>query len=80
MPALVRLMRPHQWSKNLLVFVSMLVGHQYNDMTVLALTVLCFCALCLIASAGYIANDLADLEDDRNHPEKKNRPLPARCS
>ncbi|MCZ6829955.1 MAG: UbiA family prenyltransferase, partial [Gammaproteobacteria bacterium] len=75
--AALKLMRPHQWSKNLLVFVSMLVGHQYHDMRLLSLTVLCFCALCLVASAGYVVNDLVDLEDDRNHPQKKHRPLPA---
>ena len=73
----LKLMRPHQWSKNLLVFVSILVGHLYQDTRLLALTVLCFCALCLIASAGYVVNDLVDVEDDRNHPEKKNRPLPS---
>jgi 4-hydroxybenzoate polyprenyltransferase len=75
--ALLKLMRPHQWSKNLLVFVSILVGHQYQDLRLLSLTLLCFCALCLIASAGYVVNDLVDVEDDRNHPHKKNRPLPS---
>ena len=74
---ILKLMRPHQWSKNLLVFVSLLVGHQYHDMKLLALTMLCFCALCLVASAGYAFNDLVDLEDDRNHPQKRYRPLPA---
>ena len=77
MLASLKLMRPHQWSKNLLVFVSMLVGHQYGDARLLALTTLCFLALCLVASAGYVVNDLVDLEDDRNHPQKKYRPLPA---
>jgi 4-hydroxybenzoate polyprenyltransferase len=75
--AVFKLMRPHQWSKNLLVFVSMVVGHQYQDIRLLSLTLVCFCALCLIASAGYVINDLVDVNDDRNHPQKKNRPLPS---
>ncbi len=77
MIALLKLLRPHQWSKNLLVFVSLVMGHQLGDMAVVASTALCFVALCLIASAGYIVNDLLDIDDDRNNPQKQHRPLAA---
>lgn len=73
----LRLLRPHQWSKNLLVFVSMLAGHQYTDLQVLQQTALTFLVFCLLASAGYVINDLLDVEDDRNHPQKCKRPLAA---
>jgi 4-hydroxybenzoate polyprenyltransferase len=75
MPPLLRVLRPHQWSKNLLVFVSLLAGHQINDSRLLALTALCFAAFCLAASCSYIVNDLADLRDDQAHPLKCLRPL-----
>jgi 4-hydroxybenzoate polyprenyltransferase len=77
MMPLLKLLRPHQWSKNLLVFVSLVVGHQIGDLSVVTSTALAFCAFCLAASAGYIVNDLLDLEDDRNHPQKRLRPLAA---
>jgi 4-hydroxybenzoate polyprenyltransferase len=77
MMPLLRLLRPHQWSKNLLVFISLLVGHQYGDGDILLRTAQCFVSFCLVASAGYIVNDLLDLEDDRNHPQKHLRPLAA---
>jgi len=73
--AYLKLLRPHQWSKNLLVFVSLVVGHQFGESSVVVATALCFGAFCLVASAGYIVNDMLDLEDDRNHPRKRLRPL-----
>jgi 4-hydroxybenzoate polyprenyltransferase len=75
MRPLIRLLRPHQWSKNLLVFVSILLGHQYTQAGLLSDTVLCFIAFCMAASAGYIVNDWLDVQDDRNHPQKCHRPL-----
>jgi len=77
LPPALRVLRPHQWSKNLLVFVSLVAGHQFADPRLLALTALCFVAFCLTASAGYAINDLADLRDDRAHPHKRRRPLAA---
>lgn len=75
--SVVRLLRPHQWSKNLLVFTSLVLAHQYDDVELVVRTLTCFLAFCCVASAGYIANDWLDLEDDRNHPEKCRRPLAA---
>ncbi len=68
-------MRPHQWSKNLLVAVPPFMGQVWNQPAVIWASALAFLALSLAASGGYIINDLIDLESDRSHPEKKNRPL-----
>ncbi|MGB7213488.1 MAG: UbiA family prenyltransferase [Gammaproteobacteria bacterium] len=67
-------MRPHQWLKNLLVFVPLLAGHRWTSPVLLAATV-SFCAFCLVASASYLLNDLLDLPADRSHPSKRHRPL-----
>jgi 4-hydroxybenzoate polyprenyltransferase len=75
--ALLRLARPHQWSKNLLVFLSLIAGHQYADPALLSLSALCFLSFCLVASAGYVVNDLADQRDDRAHARKSARPIAA---
>lgn len=75
--AILRLLRPAQWSKNLLVFVPLLTSHRLFEPRVLEAGVLTFLAFCAAASAGYILNDLVDLQSDRAHPRKKNRPLAA---
>jgi 4-hydroxybenzoate polyprenyltransferase len=68
-------MRPHQWVKNLFVFVPLLFGKRLTDMFAIGNSVLAFSAFCLMASALYIFNDWIDAEEDRNHPEKCNRPI-----
>ena len=73
--AIVRLARPHQWLKNLLVFVPMLLAHQFRDASNWIAVVKAFIAMCLCASAVYIVNDLLDLSSDRMHHSKCNRPL-----
>ncbi|VAX10798.1 Integral membrane protein [hydrothermal vent metagenome] len=73
----VRALRPHQWAKNLLVFVPLLLAHDYLDESRVVSTFLAFIAFCLCASSVYIFNDLMDLDADRRHPEKKNRPFAA---
>ncbi len=75
MPALIRLMRPHQWLKNGFVFVGLLFGHAWNDPDKLLAALLVFVAFCLLSSAVYVFNDYVDREQDRRHPEKKHRPL-----
>lgn len=72
--AAVRAMRPHQWLKNLLVFVPLLAGHQLTLAGVSAAAI-AFVAFCLVASAAYLLNDLLDLQADRSHPSKRHRPL-----
>ena len=72
--AALRLVRPHQWAKNALVFVPMLAAHQFT-LAALWHAVLAFVAFSLIASATYVLNDLLDLNADRAHPRKRGRPL-----
>jgi 4-hydroxybenzoate polyprenyltransferase len=72
---LLRCLRPHQWSKNVLVFLPLLLAHHIWDLRALRLTAIGFIALSLIASTLYVVNDLLDLQADRLHPRKRNRPL-----
>jgi 4-hydroxybenzoate polyprenyltransferase len=72
--ALIKTLRPHQWIKNLIVFVPVITSHQTHFWPLLAGTG-AFLALCLCASGGYVLNDLLDLEADRHHPTKRKRPL-----
>jgi 4-hydroxybenzoate polyprenyltransferase len=73
-PAL-RALRAHQWIKNLLVFVPVLMAHRVTDAPALTAAALAFVAWCLAASGVYLVNDLLDLEADRRHPYKRRRPL-----
>lgn len=73
--AVVRLLRPHQWTKNFLLFVPFLLSHQPPYLHRWVDLLLAFALFCLAASAGYIINDLHDLSVDRMHPAKKFRPL-----
>jgi 4-hydroxybenzoate polyprenyltransferase len=68
--------RPHQWLKNLLCFVPMLAAHQLNPASILA-ALPAFLAFNFVASATYLVNDLLDLEADRAHPRKRERPMAA---
>lgn len=67
-------LRPHQWLKNILVFLPMLAAHQF-EVTALWQSLLAFAAFSMIASAGYVFNDLLDLAADRAHPRKCQRPF-----
>ncbi len=69
-------MRPHQWAKNLLLFLSVITGHHFDLRTLFA-TLLAFCCFCAAASSAYILNDLLDLPGDRDHPRKSKRPFAA---
>lgn len=71
------LLRPHHWLKNILVFLPLIAGHAWFNPPALTGAVLTFIAFCLIASAGYIFNDLLDLPFDRRHPRKCLRPIAA---
>lgn len=69
------LLRPAQWSKNALVFAPLLFGERLFEVRPVLRTVIAFAAFCLAASAGYVVNDLRDVESDRAHPVKRLRPL-----
>ena len=71
----IRMMRAHQWSKNILVFVALILSQQYGDIGAWVACIGAFLTMCLIASGTYIINDIADIESDRQHRSKKHRPI-----
>src|ERR1043166_9672383 len=73
--AWLRALRLHHWSKNLFVFVPILLGHLYDDLSKVAASVAAFLLLGLLVSAGYLINDLVDIEADRQHKSKRHRPF-----
>lgn len=70
----LRAIRVHQWAKNLLVFVPLLTAHRL-EASALAQAMIAFLAFSLASSCIYLANDLADLDSDRRHATKRDRPL-----
>lgn len=70
---LVLALRPHQWSKNLLVFVPILTVNQLLNGSAWVSAALAFLAFCVTASGIYVINDLTDLGGDRSHPRKRSR-------
>ena len=77
MMAFLRALRPHQWTKNLLVFAALLFSKHLFEPEPFLRTFLAFLAFCGLAGAVYLWNDIADIEQDRLHPKKKLRPLAA---
>lgn len=73
--AWMKQLRLHQWLKNLLIFVPLLASHKFLDPGLIATGMLAFILFGLCASSVYLLNDLLDLEDDRQHSTKRNRPL-----
>lgn len=69
-----RALRPHQWAKNILLFLPMIAGHRF-DLRTIVLTALGFGCFSLAASSAYVLNDLLDLRADRDHPRKVKRPF-----
>jgi 4-hydroxybenzoate polyprenyltransferase len=72
---LLRAIRPHQWAKNILIFVPLLSSHRVFDGPAILIDMLVFVAFCLCASSVYLVNDLFDLQSDRLHAQKRLRPL-----
>ena len=72
---IVKLMRPHQYIKNLFIFLPLFFAMKITDMSLLGSAFIAFIAFSLTASAVYILNDYHDIEEDREHPTKRNRPL-----
>lgn len=75
--ALLVSMRPRQYTKNLLVFAAVVFARRFTDTVALTQTALAFFFFCLLSSAVYLINDVVDVEEDRQHPEKRNRPIAA---
>ena len=68
-------MRLHQWAKNVLIFLPLLLAHQVTNLPLVLASVIAFFAFGLCASAVYVQNDLLDLEADRHHARKRFRPF-----
>src|SRR5690606_27808246 len=66
---------PHQWLKNVLVFVPMMTAFALDDATIWLHAFEAVLAMCLAASAGYLVNDLLDMQPDRRHPRKREPPF-----
>jgi 4-hydroxybenzoate polyprenyltransferase len=75
LPTLFKAMRVHQWTKNTLIFVPLIVSHHFTNPALILNAMLAFLAFSLGASCAYLLNDLIDLEADRHHPNKKSRPF-----
>ena len=82
---LFRSLRPRQWTKNLIVFMALLfsieqeweVGDPSSWGPLLGWSAITFVLFCLISSADYLVNDVADRESDKLHPRKRHRPIAA---
>ncbi len=75
--AALKELRPHQWAKNILLFVPLYFSHQYTDSGLVFKALMAFLSFSFCASSIYVLNDLVDLPADRQHRSKRNRPLAA---
>lgn len=71
----IKAMRLHQWVKNILIFVPLFAAQLWTELDNILLTLLAFFMFGLTASSVYLLNDMLDLEADRRHPRKRNRPF-----
>jgi 4-hydroxybenzoate polyprenyltransferase len=70
-------LRPRQWTKNGLIFVALAFTLNLQDLTLVGKAVQAFVCFCALSSAGYLLNDVMDVEADRQHPTKRLRPIAA---
>jgi len=75
--SVISLLRVQQWYKNIIIFFGIVFALELVSPANIFVSILGFIALCLITSAGYIRNDILDLQQDKIHPEKCKRPLPS---
>ncbi len=73
--ALIRLLRPEQWIKNAFLVAPLIFSKHLFNTDYLLTTLLALIVFCLVSSAVYVVNDIADRKVDREHPTKKNRPI-----
>ncbi len=72
---LLRTMRPKQWTKNVVVFAALVFDAKLTNINYLLRAMIGFVVFCFISGTVYLINDLADIEQDRQHPKKRHRPL-----
>ena len=75
--SLVKALRPHQWIKNILIFVPLLAAQHFSDLLSDIQALIAFGVFGLTASSIYLLNDLVDVQDDRHHHRKQHRPFAA---
>lgn len=75
--ALIKTMRPRQWVKNVVIFAALVFDRQlgFNNLPAMLRTLAGFLVFCLLSGLVYIINDLMDVEADRQHPDKRRRPI-----
>ncbi|HHB90875.1 MAG TPA: decaprenyl-phosphate phosphoribosyltransferase [Anaerolineae bacterium] len=73
--AIFKTMRPKQWTKNVVVYAALVFDGKFLELPLFLKTTALFALFCLISSSVYLLNDLADIEKDRQHPQKRHRPL-----
>lgn len=73
--SIIKMLRPKQWLKNFFVFAAVIFSGKFFNLSYLNLNIQVFIAFSLASSFIYIINDIVDRDKDRNHPEKKNRPI-----
>ena len=76
-PSLIKIIRPKQWYKNVLVFVPLVFSLNLFQPDSLILSFLGFIALCLASGGSYVINDIFDYKKDLLHPKKRERPIPS---
>lgn len=74
---ILKTLRPKQWTKNGFIFVALIFDVKLFQFEPLIKTILGFILLCFVSGTVYLINDLVDIEKDRQHPSKKNRPIPS---
>jgi 4-hydroxybenzoate polyprenyltransferase len=70
-------LRPAQWTKNLIVFAALIFGQRLLDGDAVVRATVAFLAFCALSGVVYVANDVVDRESDRQHPQKRHRPIAA---
>ncbi len=75
--ALLRITRPKQWTKNLIIFAGLIFSKNLLDLELFAKSFLAFILFSFLSGSVYIINDILDLEKDKKHPQKCKRPLPS---
>lgn len=73
--AMLQVMRPQQWTKNLFVFAGVVFARKLGDLHAVVGSVVAFALFCLLSSGVYTINDVVDAEQDRQHPTKRDRPI-----
>lgn len=71
----IKLIRPYQWVKNTFCLAGVVFGLHFTDQHLILSSIMCFVAFCFAASSVYVLNDICDVELDREHPKKRNRPI-----